>query len=385
MVKAGLKMKVIYRRIFLLIVILLGVLFLSSCWDKKELDELGVPFIVAYDYVSEEEKEYPDDKYLLSVGYPIFYEDAEKKYHVDMTPGSLIGETRSRRNTHYGEQVVLGQIQILIFGEELADHENLTELTDSVSRNPAVKGSLYMAVVEGRAADLLNVQVEHYPNPGIYIKMLLRNISKTNFFPTCTLFTYNRYVASDYTAPILPYLIHKEGDIVVAGSCFIDAGKRMEHIGRMETETAVFLRGFESRGVISFDVKENNKIIDQVSFSGANSRNIKIRREGDKYIIDIQIKLYGELVEHKKSQSMKENKDILKLSQKSLEDIIKRRTQDFVRKVKEEYGFDALDVAKEIKAHSREKLTKEDIDRIIQESEINVDVKVQIENAGGKM
>lgn len=378
-------MKVISRRALLPAVILLSVSLLSGCWDQRELDELGVPFLVAYDYANEEEKEYPDDKYLVSVGSPVFFEDAEKRYHVDMTPGSLIGETRSRRNTHYGEQVVLGQIQILIFGEEIAGHENLTELTDSISRNPAVKGSLYMAVVGGRAADLLNAKIEHYPDPGIYIRMLLRNISNTNFYPTNTLFMYNRSTISDYTAAILPYLIYKEGDIVVAGSCFIDAGKRMEHIGRTETETAVFLRGIKGRGEISFEVKEGGKTIDQMSFSGTNSRKVKIQRKEGKYVIDIHIKLSGGLVEHKKTEPIIDSNDLLKLSQKTLEDIIRKRAQDFVRKVQTEYGFDALDIARDIKAHSREELSKEDIDRIIQEAEINVEVKVQIENTGGKV
>ena len=53
--------------------------------------------------------------------------------------------------------------------------------------------------------------------------------------------------------------------------------------------------------------------------------------------------------------------------------------------MQKEYGFDALELGMEIKAHSREKMAEEDIDRIIQDSEINVEVKVQIENAGGKI
>lgn len=75
----------------------------------------------------------------------------------------------------------------------------------------------------------------------------------------------------------------------------------------------------------------------------------------------------------------------MKLSQKSLEDLIKNRALEFVKKVQEEYGFDALNIAKEIKAHSRERMDKKDIDRIIREAEINVDVKVNIENTGGRI
>jgi len=97
------------------------------------------------------------------------------------------------------------------------------------------------------------------------------------------------------------------------------------------------------------------------------------------------IKLSGRLFERKKNEPVIDHKDFIKLSQKSLEDLIRKRAEDLIIKVQEEYGFDALELGMEIKGHSREKLSKEDIDKIIQQSEINVEVKVQIENAGGKI
>lgn len=379
-------MKVIHRRIFLLIVAIISIFLLSGCWDQRTLDELGFPFLLGYDYAREEEKEYPDDKYLISIGAPVLYEDAESKYHVERTPGSLPAETRGRRDAHFGEQYILGQEQVSIFGNEIAEKENLNVLLDSISRNDKVKDSLYMAVAVGRAVDLINMRVKHYPDTGIYIKMLLKTIRESNFLPVCTLFMFNRDVISNNTAPMLPCIVQKGEDIVLAGSCFINEGKAREFIGRRETETAVFLRGIKCRGEISCTVIENKKIIDKIVFLGANRRKVNIKKEGDIYIINIQIKLSGDIVERKNvDQLIKSNLDILKLSQKSLEGAVRKQAQAFVEKVQEKYGFDALNVAREIKSHSREKLGKEDIDRIIREAEINVDVKVHIENAGGRI
>lgn len=376
-------MKVIHRRILLLITAAVSVLLLSGCWDQRTLDELGFPFLLGYDYAREEEKEYPDDKYLVSVGAPSLYEEAESKYHVERTPGSMVTETRSRRDAHFGEQYILGQEQVAIFGNEIAEKENLNILMDSIRRNDKVKDSLYMAVAEGRAVDLIEMRVKHYPNTGIYIRMLLKNIRKSNFLPVCTLFTFRRDVFSNNTAPMLPCIVQKGEDIVLAGSCFVNDGKKTENIGWMESQTAVFLRGIKARGEISYDVIEDEKVIDRLTFSGGNRRKVKIKKEGDKYIVNIQIILSGVIVEKTKTQPLKELPETLKLSQKSLEDLIKKRSQELVKKVQEEYGFDALNIAKEIKAHSREKFEKEDIDSIIRDAEINVDVKVNIENTGG--
>lgn len=376
-------MKVIHRRILQLITAAVSVLLLSGCWDQRTLDELGFPFLLGYDYAREEEKEYPDDKYLISVGAPVLYEEAESKYHVEKTLGKAPAQTRSRRDAHFGEQYILGQEQVAIFGNEIAEKESLNILMDSIRRNDKVKDSLYMAVAEGRAVDLIEMRVKHYPNTGIYIKMLLKNIRKSNFLPVCTLFTFRRDVFSNNTAPMLPCIVQKGEDIVLAGSCFVNDGKKTENIGWMESQTAVFLRGIKARGEISYTVTENNEIIDKQTFSGGNRRKVKIKKEGDKYIVNIQIILSGVIVEKTKTQPLRELPDILKLTQKSLEDLIKKRAQDFVKKVQEEYGFDALNIAKDLKAHSREKFEKEDIDSIIRDAEINVDVKVNIENMGG--
>lgn len=378
-------MNKIHKYILLSSVIIINALSLSGCWDERELDELAVPFIRGYDYANEEEKMQPDDKYLISAGFPVFYEDTAEKYHVDITSGSLDGEGINNRNTHFGEQIIQGQLQIVMLGEELIRNENIMELTDILSRNPVVKGAIQMAVSAGRAADMLKAPVKHYPNPGIYLQVLLENIRRTNFLPTSSLFEINRHIVSNHTAPLLPYIVQKDGNIMFAGSCLLNEGKRMEHLNSEETEIAVMLRGIRSRGMITYDIIEDNKAIDQVTFEGKNRRKIKVKKEGDRYIFNILIKISGRLFERKKNEPVIDNKDFVKLSQKSLEDLIRKRAEDFVAKVQKEYGFDALELGMEIKAHSREKMAEEDIDRIIQDSEINVEVKVQIENAGGKI
>jgi len=378
-------MKKRHRYILLSSVIIINALFLAGCWDERELDELVIPIIIGYDYANEEEKEQPDDKYLISAGFPIFYEDTLQKYHVDITSGSMEGEVVNRRNTHFGEQLIPGQLQVVVLGEELISNENIIELTDILSRNPAVKGAIPMAVSKGKAADMLSVPVKQYPNPGIYIQKLIKNIRRTNFFPTCTLFESNRHIISNHTAPLLPYIVHENGNIVFAGSCLLNGGKRIVYLDREKTETAVMLRGIRSRGMITYDIIENNKVIGQITFEGKNKRKVKVKKEGDRYIFNILIKLSGRLYERKKNEPVIDHKDFIKLCQKSLEDLIRKRAEDFVTIVQEEYGFDALELGIEIKGHSREKISKEDIDRIIQESEISVEVKVCIDNAGGKI
>jgi hypothetical protein len=224
-----------------------------------------------------------------------------------------------------------------------------------------------------------------YPNVGIYLKALMENSKNTNFYPYTTLFLFNRDLISYETAAILPHIIYRNGEIMLAGSCLVNKGKISGEMGREETETAVMLRGAKCRGTLSFEAKKDDKVIDEVTFEGTNSRKVTLKRIGDKYVFNIQIKLAGVIAEHSKQKPMQDGTDLLKVFQDSLEKHIKKRAEALIKKTQEEFKFDALHLSNYIKAHTREKLTKEDIDRIVQESEINVDVKVEIENVGGKM
>lgn len=358
---------------------------LSGCWDAKELDDLSIPLVAACDAVLEGEKKYPDDKYLVSVGVPIFYKDAEKKFRIVENTGRIIGETRGRRSSELGEPVIFGQLQVVLIGEELAKKENLLEVTDIFYRNPVIKASAFLVIVHGRAADLIKKPISYYPNVGIYLKALLDSSKKTNFYPYTTLFHFNRDLISYETAVLVPHIIYKDGEIVLAGSCLVNKGKMFTELGREETETVVMLRGIKCHGTLAFNVLNGKKANDEAAFECKNSRKVTVKRIGEKYIFDIQIKLEGVIAEHESQEPTQDGTDYLKIFQYSLEESIKKRAEAFVKKTKEEFKFDALNLANYIKAHTREKLAKEDIDRIIQESEINVEVKVQLRNTGGLM
>lgn len=373
-----------HKRILVIIYITIVATALSGCWDSKELDDLAIPLVGAYDLILEEEKEYPDDKYLVTAGIPVFYEDVKDKFHIISSAGRIVGETRGRRNTELGEQVIYGQLQILLFGEELARNENLIELIDIITRNPSIKASLYLIVVKGRAVDLMKRPIHAYPNIGEYLRELLKNSRNNNFYPYTTLYTFNRDLITYETAAILPHVIYSNGDITLSGCCLANKGKVEAELGREETETLVMLRGIKCQGDLSFEAVKDGKTIDYVTFQGSNERRVVMQQQGGKYNFNIQIKLDGVIVEHLKQIPMEDGEDLPKLFKESLEQHIKARAESIVEKVQKEFKFDALSLANYVKAHTREKLTKEDIDRIISEADINVEVKAHIRSAGGK-
>lgn len=374
----------IYRYIGLILIVFVSVQ-LSGCWDSKELDDLQLPIVAGFDKITEDEKLDLEDRCVVTVAGPVFYEGVEDDYQVQPSPSYAIGESRGIRNTKVAEELILGQLQVILISSEIAKEEDTLEILDIVSRNIQVRDSIYIGIVEGRAKDLIDSKYTHYPNSGIYLKSLLETIDKTNFYPNISLFQFNRHIINDYMMPLVP-LIKKEGeDIQIIGSCYINNGKLANKLGRKETETAVLITGIEGRGTMSYPVYDGESKINDVSFQGSNKREVRVKNNNGKYEIDIKIKLKGVIVESLRQVHMQNSKDMIKLAEVSLEQQIKGRAEEFIKKVQTEWGYDALHVALHIKAMTRERLTKEDIDKIIKNAKINVEVDVNIENTGGKL
>lgn len=375
----------IHKRLICLAEAFLCLLMLTGCWDSKELDDLSVPLVVAFDKVLEREKKYPDDRYLVTEGVPLFYEETRENFHVIDTTGQLISEARERSSMQMGEKFIYGQLQLLLIGDELAREENLLSLTDVLAREARIKASILVIIVKGRAVDILKAPIHSAPNAGIYLKTLMRNCRESSFSPYITIFHFNRDQVSYETASLLPHIVYGDGVIKMVGSCVINNGKLIGDIGREETETLVMLRGLKCQGTLAFKLEEDGKVIDEAAFEAKNSRKVTMEKLDDKYVFNIKIKLEGDIIEHKLLTPMQDGMDLVELFQKALEQNVKERAEAMVEKVQKEYKCDALNLAGYIKAHSREQLTKEDIDRIVREAEVNVDVEVKIRNAGGKM
>lgn len=306
-------MKRLKKAVLLMSVILCSII-LEGCWDVKELDDLTVPLFAAFDTVLESEKKYPEDKYLVSLGIPIFYEEAARKFHVVETTGEMIGEARERRNSQLGEQVILGQLQLILIGEELAKKEDVLVVTDIVTRNPSVKASLYIVIIKGRAVDFIKKPIHDYPNIGLYLRALLKGSKNTLFYPYTTIFDLNRFLISYETSALVPLIISKDEHIVLVGSCLVNKGRIAGELGRYETETAVMLRGIKCRGILSFDAFKDGEVIDKATFRGSNSRKVTVKKEGGKYFFNIQIKLKGIIVEHKEQKPIQDGTNLIRFS-----------------------------------------------------------------------
>jgi len=152
------------RILFLLILSL----FLTGCWDKRELNELAITMALGVDKV--------EDEYLVSAQV-VLPSEVSMKAGTGRSPvtlfqekGKTVNEAIQKLTSISPRHIYPGHLQIVVIGESLAK-EGIGSLLDYLSRNWEVRSDFYLMVAKDNTAEnILNIQttLENIPANNIY-------------------------------------------------------------------------------------------------------------------------------------------------------------------------------------------------------------------------
>ncbi len=196
--------------------LILIIILTSGCWDRRELESLGLVQAIGLDLgpgqkgvtvttmiaipsrLGGQQGGGTGDKpgvFLISMDAPSVYEAF-----------NLI-------NTTINREITLIQNRLLIFGEEMASH-GVQRWIDNLVRYREMRRSLLIFVCKGKAAEILNVQPRLENKPSEYINALAALSRRTGMYPTVTindfLQKYEAFAQENYL-PLIAKYQRKEG------------------------------------------------------------------------------------------------------------------------------------------------------------------------------
>lgn len=352
------------------ILALFSVFLLSGCFDAEDIEDFNIPLIAAYD-VSQDIEEGVDVTAL-------FPDVAQREREIlEEVSGTTIGDTRANRGTRFPSTLLLGDIQVAMYGKDLAQ-KGLWPCIDNYLRDPKVKKSLFMAVVEGRGDEFL--QKAHKVNPylGFEIPGIFRAKKKNQFFATITLHDFAHQVVTTGKNPVVATIKALEnGKYKIDGTAIFKKDKMIAIIGMEETVPLILLRGSEPCcGFIPFSVKKDGKEVDKGTVEVNGRRKVTVERNGDKFTFYIKLKLTGRLVEHySKDKFILEDGYIADI-EKAVGEQVKKDCTRLIDRMQNEWGVDCIDISRFALAKWRKELK----DVVEEESFIqNADIKVEVE------
>jgi spore germination protein len=349
----------------------------TGCWDYRDLESQNIPFVAAFDSADGK-----PEQFIASALSPNL--DPETKGQVQLislqTP--LAGEYRTS-HAHYSPELYNpGLIQAYLLGEGFARSGRYSDVVDSTERSALISSTVELAVVEGKATELLKQRPEDYSNIGLYIINQLSNAQRHSFLPTISLHKFLTNTMAGRN-PILPTMRLMEDAAKLSGIAIFNKFKMVDKISIEEARTLCFLRGIKGQGIIGYKTKTNGETVDKGSVRVQNSRKVKVTRRDNRYFFDITIRLKGSLVECTQHCNFLQDPEKLKEIEDQVASTVTRDAYRFIEKMQDQYGFDCLDLNRYALAKWRAEL-EDTIDdpRFIKNATIRVKVKVKIQCIG---
>src|SRR5699024_11796162 len=187
-----------------LIILLILSLLLTGCPEKRILDELGIVNARGMDIENQDK---------IKANFVIFQFEEQSQNITKVVSGKGDTVNGAMHNANYETNFLLqhGKIQIDLYGKELAK-KGIQPFLDSLNRDPNTPDSMYLAVSDTTAEEILTIQEQNISmNIGQFLHDTIEKSTKSdNLFPQVSLQKFMLFLEDVGRDPILPIFTFKE-------------------------------------------------------------------------------------------------------------------------------------------------------------------------------
>ncbi|WP_372636355.1 Ger(x)C family spore germination protein [Cohnella sp.] len=172
---------------------------LAGCWDRSELNDLGITSATGIDW--------SEGRWIIS--YQVVVpsgmwsgtggngSSSQATIHVFSSEGKTIREAASNSNLEIPRQLYFAHTDLVVIGKAAAEH-GLADLVETYLRSVEARESVVMAVTEQRASDILKlfVPLERIPGDAIN-KIMSKQEAISGYFSIVRLIDFARDLYSD--------------------------------------------------------------------------------------------------------------------------------------------------------------------------------------------
>ncbi|PAK42421.1 Ger(x)C family spore germination protein [Peribacillus simplex] len=209
-------------KIKLLLFTLASFLMAACGVEKQILEDILIAEVVGYDDAEDKKV-----KGTVIVSVPQPGEEADLGKEVYEADSHNIKAARQQENAKTPYPIVGGRLTAILYGEGLAS-KGLNDYVDTYRRDPMVGRDLYLAVVHGKAEDVVKMEPKLIKTPGVQVKELIEQNIRTNL-PDVDLHRYLYACHGKGIDPVLPLLETAGDQIRVKGIALF---KKDRYIGK---------------------------------------------------------------------------------------------------------------------------------------------------------
>jgi spore germination protein KC len=164
------------RRRLLLTLLILSLTVLPGCWDRTEINDLGIAIAASVDLTPDNKVLFSEQVYIPSPlgmggeGNP--GETGGTHYHVFSGIGDDIREAHKDLQKQMSRRLFIADRNLYLISETVA-RRGIQPYIDELVRNPQSRMRTHVAITKGNAATYLNVQYPFEQTPGAALRKLV--------------------------------------------------------------------------------------------------------------------------------------------------------------------------------------------------------------------
>lgn len=361
-----------YKTALMVLGIVLLYFLLSSDETITPAENLNIPSGIGTDLIFEGNEK----KYLVSASVYTFNKEKDISAIIIEGLGTNIGETRETRQIRSNQKSMLGLEKIILLNEDLAKN-GIGSLVDILFSNQNISDMAYVAIVKGKALDMLKLKVSDFPTSSDYIEGLIEASKIQNFYSD-NYKVLDMYVRIDAEGRslVLPYLVIEEGKPIINGMALFSNDKMMKYVNLQETKILNILREDKVQGILSL-----NRGFDKfVSLYGKSERKVSCEKKDGKYSFTIDVKYKGDVVTNTIFNDLLSSPEKVAQVEKELS---KELTSMCVEctKMMQEARLDCYELGR-VAAAKFGRGTGVDWGQVVSESDIQINAKVEVDKFG---
>lgn len=291
-----------------LLIPLLLALILPGCWSAKEANEIDYVMGVGVDKGD-------NGDIILTIQTPdlsaLKAENGgnEEKYKSISVKGATTFEALRNYINVGGQKLFWGHIQICVIGEQAA-REGVEDFLDFFSSDPELRGTSQIALVKGKAKDVMEARISLTPIPSDYLSNLLSNATLNGKAPKVQLVDFNRMLTeptgSQPYLPVMELMSQSAYDrrvvglntpsssgpeqtpiIYTGGTCVFRGTKLRGFLNEKESRGLMWIKKYMKSTLVAVDMEGEG--IASLELIGGVKNSVSVKMEGDTAQIKVKI------------------------------------------------------------------------------------------------
>jgi spore germination protein KC len=366
--------------------LLLLVVLLAGCWDRREIEEKSTSLATGVDLCSEDE----DCTIILTrqiaipgqiplgaaggggrEGDPVV---------VIRSPGKDGPDTARHAQSLVNRTISFGHTRVLIWSEEFA-RQGLAEYIDYLRRHPEARRLMWIAIAEGRAEDFIYAKPPLEQVPALFLNDMFEDALKTGRLPPLYFGDFVVRLSNEGEEAVAPLIRMAGPDRPQLAGLAVFRGYQM--IGKLTPEemvTHMQVRGLR-KGVELMRLDLSDGQVADIRVFG-HQTTYRLSGGPERIYANVKIEMETELVQLSPGMDSSDPR-VLYLIEREAEKAVTGRANDLVEKLQTEFGSDSLALGERVRGHMPDVWQAiDDWPTAFSNAKFDFDVKVRVRRTG---